>query len=139
MYSRENELKLVKLEERIRCSRLETLCNLIIKSNISFKDLSLFSVMEKDGTAWTLFITPGSDSPEEKKLFDLYCNNPNVPNFYQYCQYRLLKDDLGWWGIVELKKGKGDYYLMITNDLKIIKIEEAFLPEQIKYLKRIEK
>ena len=140
MYSRENEIKFVKLEEKIRCSRLETLSNLIIKSNIPFKDLSLFSVMEKNSTTWILFITPGRDSPEEKKLFDLFCINPNVSNFYQYCQYRFLKDDLGWWGIVELKKGvKGDYYLMITNDLKIIKIKEAFLPEQIKYLKEIEK
>ncbi|MBN2641520.1 MAG: hypothetical protein JXR78_07705 [Victivallales bacterium] len=90
------------------------------------KNISLYLIYKTQVSSHDFLMYKGDSASIEKML---YCNEPE---FYKLCDYALIKDDFEWWGILERKKGvKGDYYLMITSEGKVIKIKDIFLPAQI--------
>ena len=133
MYSHYEKERMVRLETSGRLLVLESIRDTILKSNVPLKNLSLYAILETDNMRGFEFIIPGYDSSEVQKKFKNFTGNWDRESFYNYCQYRLIKDDLNWWAIVELKSGKHNKcFLMLTCDGKLIEIKTPFLPAQFK-------
>ncbi|MFA6103712.1 MAG: hypothetical protein WCV67_10385 [Victivallaceae bacterium] len=117
----------------LRNGNLERLRLVLIERNTT----DLYQVFLKEKTASLFSIPPYNENRDQLAGGP---ENVSISNFYATCEYGLIHSDNNWWAVVELKSGKkGKYYLMITKDGEIIKMKEAFLPEQIKHLKKIEK
>ena len=100
------------------------------KEETDLNKLNLYNIYMKEGIPCIndFIITPFDPTLNSKEILEKISDKTN---FYKICQYRLIKDDLGWWAITELEYGpQGKYFLMIAKDGEIIKLTEPILPEQ---------
>jgi len=108
-----------------RIETLRKLQNIVVQSN----QLDLFeackNLNDMNYIALPYFIhTPCVDI----KFF-----TKNKRLFYTYIRYEIVKGRDNWWCIVELEYGiRGKYFLAISKDGDISKIEAPLLPEQKK-------
>ena len=122
--------RLSKIETRMRVFNLRKIRGFVLTSKIPFQELSLFKVTDQNSLTWVYWAIPTHNSAKVKKNANIFFDMPNRQNFYRYSQYRLIKDSLGWWGVVELEAGRHNKkFLMITKEGDIVSFDTSFFAE----------